>query len=250
MNYKRLALQVLNSLLNLAGLELIRMDKKYQNYINIRKTLSNAKAAGMSVGDYIDFTFNVPGATQLTVDKMIELGVFCNKINTVCEIGPGSGRYLEKTIDYCHPQRYEIYETAKAWRKWLGSRYPVIAYDADGATLSYTRSHSMDLVQAHKVFPGLKVFEIINYCFEMMRVCAPEGFIVFDLLTEECIKFELLPAWLEENASWPCAIIPSSVVENLFIKRGAELIGRFTIPMKPGVTEYFVFKNHLLRLAN
>lgn len=40
----------------------------------------------------------MPGATQATVDELRTLGVYEAKPNTVLEIGPGSGRYLEKTL--------------------------------------------------------------------------------------------------------------------------------------------------------
>jgi hypothetical protein len=234
----------LDKVLGMFGMELIRTDSDHQNYINLQKTLSDATAVGLSVGDYIDFAYNVPGATQHTVRKMSELGIFREKLDNVCEIGPGSGRYLEMTINTCHPKRYEIYETAINWRKWLAHKYAVIAHEADGITLAQTKSKSVNLVHAHKVFVGLTVLSIFTYFLEMLRVCAPEGYIVFDVLTENCFQGNLLNLWLEANPYWPVALIPERVVLDFFLQRGAELIGRFTIPMKPGVTDYFVFKRH------
>src|SRR5262245_3101601 len=71
-------------------------------FIPFEGTLEGAKRAGLSVGDYIDTVINkTPGATQSTIDQMVALGVFSGHIQSVVEIGPGSGRYLEKTIKIC-----------------------------------------------------------------------------------------------------------------------------------------------------
>jgi hypothetical protein len=243
-NFRQFVRRLLNTLLGMFGLELTRRDQRHENYLNLKKILADAEAAGLSLGEYIDAAFNEPGATDWTLEKMAELGVFSQKVNRVCEIGPGSGRYLERTITFCHPQIYEIYETAKEWRRWLAIKYSVIAHEADGETLSQTSSHSVDLVQAHKVFVGLKVFEIMHYFLEMIRVCAPGGYVVFDVLTENCFQMDMLGQWLDVNPYWPCALLLQSVVTAFFLCRGMELIGRFTIPMRPGITDYFVFRNH------
>ena len=88
--------------------------------------LAGAESAGMSLGDYIDMRSNVPGTTGATIDKMTELGVFFGKIDNVCEIDPGSGRYLEMVIDACRPEHHEIHETSNDWREWLVEKYKVI----------------------------------------------------------------------------------------------------------------------------
>jgi hypothetical protein len=45
----------------------------------------------------------------------LSLGVYSGAVNWVVEIGPGSGRYVEKTLSVCSPSRYEVYETATKW---------------------------------------------------------------------------------------------------------------------------------------
>ena len=89
---KRKLLDGANKVLNRAGLELVKKGTDFRDYIPFRKTLQDVEKSGLSLADYIDNNFNVPGTTQLTVDKMAELGVFNRKINRVCELGPGSGR--------------------------------------------------------------------------------------------------------------------------------------------------------------
>jgi hypothetical protein len=101
------------------GFEIIKKGNEFQDYIPWKQTLLDAEKSGLSLSDFIDNNYNVPGTTQLTIDKMKDLGVFEGRIQRVCEIGPGSGRYLEKVIDQCHPGYYEIYETSVSWRNWL-----------------------------------------------------------------------------------------------------------------------------------
>lgn len=100
---KKVVLDAINKVLRIADLQLIRHGRKPQDFIPFHKTLLAAENAGLSVGDYIDNSFNVPGSTQLTIDRMRELGIFDEKIGRVCEIGTGSGCYLEKTINACLP---------------------------------------------------------------------------------------------------------------------------------------------------
>lgn len=189
---KKLGFNKINSILVIAGLEITRRHSSYQNYIPFRKNMEEAKKAGLSIGDYIDLTYNVPGATQDTINQMVGIGVFNRPIERVCEIGPGSGRYLEKTQEICQPKYYEIYETSEEWRKWLVETYAVTAHIPDGRTLSQTRSHSIDLIHSHKVFPGLSILVILQYFLEMIRVVREGGCIVFDILSENCLSDSLV----------------------------------------------------------
>ena len=132
--------------------------------------ISAAAAAGLSVGDYVDVTYNVAGATQGTIDGMSGLGVFSAPVETVLEIGPGSGRYLEKVVRKCAPARYEIYETAQAWADYLERRHRVVRQPASGSSLSDTADASIDLVHAHKVFVCTPFLITCRYWLEMLRV--------------------------------------------------------------------------------
>ncbi|HZV45669.1 MAG TPA: hypothetical protein VFF90_14395, partial [Saprospiraceae bacterium] len=109
-SFRKKLLNNVNDMFAWSGFELVRKGGEFQDYIPWKQTLIDAEKSGLSLSDYIDNNFNVPGTTQLTIDKMKELGVFEGRLQRVCEIGPGSGRYLEKVIDLCHPVFYEIYE--------------------------------------------------------------------------------------------------------------------------------------------
>jgi hypothetical protein len=215
----------------------------YRNYIPFQETIAQAKKAGLSVGDYIDTKHNKSGATQETIDQMIDLGVFRNKIERICEIGPGSGRYLEKTLQVCSPAYYEIYETASDWEKWLVLTYNVIAQPTDGKTLSSTPSCSIDLVQAHKVLPGQPSLTICRYFGEMARVVRDGGKVVFDIVTESCLDDATLEKWFISESGYqhyPCLMAKQYAID-FFCKRGFSFDGSFFIPMKPGTTECLVF---------
>lgn len=235
-----------NSFLNRTGLELRSLNSPftdYRDYIPFQDTLEGATTAGLTVGDYIDRRFNVPGSTQDTIDRMAALGVFADPIEAVCEIGPGSGRYLAKTRDVCRPSRYEVYETAADWADWLATQYDVVVQPCDGVTLAATATASVDLVQAHKVMPGQPSLVICRYYEEMVRVVRPGGKIVFDIVTENCMTDDVLAQWLATGGGYqhyPC-LIPRQFTIDFFAARGVAFRGSFLVPMLPGKTECMVF---------
>lgn len=237
-----------NSLLGSVGFELVRRNpyEDYREYIPFHSTIAAAKQAGLSVGDYIDATSNVSGATQETFLYMKDLGVFDIPIKRVCEIGPGTGRYLEKVLQIAKPEYCEIYETAKNWETWLVKEYGVVAQPADGTSLSHTPSNSIDLVQAHKVLPGQPSLVVCRYFEEMARVVRRGGKVVFDIVTEECLDDSTLHDWWKTNAGYqhyPC-LVPKQFTIDFFLRRNFSCDGSFIVPMKPGKTEVFVFNNN------
>ncbi len=239
---KRKLLDGANRVLSSAGFELIKKGREFQDYIPFRYTLQEAEKSGLSVADYIDNNYNVPGTTQLTIDKMRELGAFDGKVSRICEIGPGSGRYLERVKAACNPEQYEIYETSRPWREWLVEKYHVVAQPTDGASLSSTPSKSVDLIHTHKVLYGNSILTIFRYMMEIARVVKDGGVAVFDLVTAECINNELMEKWVESGVDHAHSMTPRSVALDYFSSQGFKLSGTFIVPMAPGVTEYFVFK--------
>lgn len=215
-------------------------------FIPLQETLTAAAAAGLSVGDYIDSVMNgIPGATQATIDGMAKLGVFSGTIETVVEIGPGSGRYLEKTIAACHPQRYEAYETAAPWADYLRQTYPqAVVYAADGSTLAQTADRSVDLVHAHKVFSGINLLPVLGYWREMARVIRPGGYAVFDILTEVSLTPENIERWINSRlhtGAYP-ACVPRTACIGYFAAQGFEFAGSFPVPIGPASTDVLAFR--------
>lgn len=232
------------------GLEVRRRNRHdwsdTRNFIPFDETVEAAKRANLSVGDYIDGVMNrTPGATQATIDGMREHGVFKGPVRTVVEIGPGSGRYLEKTIAACQPQRYEVYETAECWASYVASKYPVVVQPTDGRSLAATPDGSADLVHAHKVFSGIPSLPTWIYWAEMSRVCAQGGHVVFDILSEACLDLDMLEKWVGsgvENGAYPAGM-PRGLALDYFSSSGFDNVGTFFVPMGTDyTTEVFVFR--------
>jgi hypothetical protein len=242
---------VINWALAPFGVRLVRKNgsahdwKKIDTFIPFEATLEAARSAGLSVGDYIDSVMNrIPGATQATIDEMSRLGVFSDKIETVVEIGPGSGRYLEKTLKACTPSRYEIYETAGLWADYVAEKYNVILQPTNGRSLAATPDSSADLVQAHKVFSATPFLTTARYWLEMCRVVRPGGFVVFDIVTEACMDPAAVNGWVSSqgvDSTYPAMVAHTTAVD-FFASQGLSLVGRFFIPMGPGKTEIYVFR--------
>jgi len=200
MSARSLAKEAMNWVIGPLGVEVVRKDRHdwsdTSNFIPIEDTLAGARRAGLSVGDYIDTVLNnIPGATQDTIDAMKRLGVFAAPVATVLEIGPGSGRYLEKTIAACSPGRYEIYETSLPWAAFLAREYRVIQQPTDGSALASTPDASCDLVHAHKVFSSIPFMPTVKYWGEMARVARGSAHIVFDIMTEACLDPATIRKW-------------------------------------------------------
>ncbi|WP_093607701.1 methyltransferase domain-containing protein [Streptomyces indicus] len=214
-------------------------------FIPFEATMRAARSAGLSVGDYIDEVMNgTPGATRSTIEELAARGVFAAGPDTVLEIGPGSGRYLELTLKECAPGRYEIYETAQPWADHLVETFGVVARPVAGFSLAPTPDASVDLVLAHKVFNTLTFLGTSRYFLEMARVVRPGGRIVFDAMTETCLGPDTMRAWAAEGGtghdSYPAAL-PRGTCVDLFASLGCELEGSFLAPMGVGTTEVLVF---------
>ena len=214
-------------------------------YIPFAETIADAARAKLSVGDYVDAIQGISGATQSTIDGMKRLGVFHKPIHALAEIGPGTGRYLEKTLRECSPGRCEIYETAGEWAAYLKKTFPVILQPTDGTSMQPTASASTDLVQAHKVFSTIPFIVTVRYWREMVRVARPGAHIVFDVMTENCLSPAVVEEWgrlgIPMHSSYPAAL-PYKVVVDFFAAHRVQLLGTFLSPMPPGETEVFVFR--------
>lgn len=236
---------MVNGVLRLVDLELKRREaeRAVQDFLPLQETIEAARKAGVSVGDYVDNRHGTDG-THLTIERMTELNVFGRGIDRVCEIGPGSGRYLEKIIRLCTPSCYEIYETAGDWAEWLVKQYGVISQRCDGKTLADTPSQSIDLVQAHKVFVCVPFFTTCGYLKEMARVVRPGGAVVFDIFTENCMDDETVEKWFSAGVysfNYDPSFMSKQYAIHFLSRRGLVFAGSFLVPLWPGLTECMVF---------
>jgi Methyltransferase domain len=240
---RKTAREILNATLRKYGFQLLRLGENVYilSFLPFKRTLKEARKAGLTVGNYIDGKFQVPGATQSTIDQLAKLGVFDGEVQRVCEVGPGSGRYLEQVQRLCAPRSYEIYETSREWSDWLVRSYYVTAHDADGTTLRDTATGSVDLVHAHKVYVYLPFVVTCRYFDEMIRIARPGGEIVFDIVSENCMADPTLEKWVASGIYYPC-IMPREFVIQRFARRNCSLRASFLAPLMPGQSEYLVFE--------
>ncbi len=238
--------KIINYILGVFKIKLIKIAHLKNNstglgYISAKKTVKNAQKEGLSVCDYVEKMWNQEGETQKVIDNMEKLGVFQNANPTICEIGAGTGRYIEKVVEKCNPKRYESYETAKDWTDWLKKEYDIISQDSDGFSLKNTDDNSIDLIHSHGVFVYLPFFDSLRYFKEIDRVASENSIIVFDCITEDCLDKKSLNKWLKSDYNFP-RILPEKYISDFFPSNKYNLIGNFFIPYGQGNSKYFVFK--------
>lgn len=235
--------KIINSILKLFNLKLIKASqhKNGLNYISAKETVESAKVENLSVCDYVEKLWGQVGETQNVINKMERFGVFKFDNPSICEIGAGTGRYLDKVLKKCNPSRYESYETASDWAQWLQDTYPIISQPTDGFSLKSTEDKSMDIIHSHGVFVYLKFLDNIRYFNEMVRTIKHQGLLVFDCYTEDCMSDKILDNWLESKHNFP-SVMPNDYIIDYFQQRDFRLIDTFLNAHGQGKSKYFVFK--------
>ena len=239
--------KITNLMLGLLNLKLVKTNHITSNsnnlgYISATETIKNANKEGLTVCDYVEKMWNQVGETDKIIDSMEKYGAFEYTNPAICEIGAGTGRYMDKVIEKCNPKRYESYETANDWSAWLQKEYPIISHPTDGFSLKFTSDNSIDIAHAHGVFVYLKFLDNIRYFNEIKRVIKPNGIIVFDCYTEECMTAELLNNWLQSQHNFP-VVLPNDYIISYFEKFNFKLVGNFFNAHGQGKSKYFVFKH-------
>ena len=112
---------------------------------------------------------------------------------------------------------------------------------ADGRTLRHTPSRSCGLVHAHGVFVYLNLLHTFEYFAEMIRVCRPQGSIVFDFYPAEEFDETTILRWLQYKDRYP-VVLPAMHLQSFFTNRGCHLVHQFDNPHGHGYSHYFVFR--------
>jgi hypothetical protein len=224
----------------MAGYELLPHRKNH--YIDAAETLRAAKREGRSVCEYVESIWGQQGATAGVIDEMTRAGSLA-PCDRVLEIGPGTGRYLERVLQHVAPRQYDVYEIDRGWASWLAATYgpTVIRQPTDGRTLRHTPSQSCGLVHAHGVFVYLPFLHIFEYFEEMSRVCAAVGYVVFDFFSDEQFDSSVIGRWLASLDRYP-VILPRAMVLKYFRDRGFTPIHEFETQYGHGYSRYVVFQ--------
>jgi SAM-dependent methyltransferase len=200
-----------------------------------------AKNEGLSVCDYVEKLWDKQGDTQAVIDNMAKAGALTPGLSQVLEIGTGTGRYLEKVVRDFHPQQYSSYETDPGWAQWLEQAYPVHSLQADGQSLGQTPDRSVNLVHAHGVFVYLPLMVSYRYWKEIWRVTADQGYVVFDIISEECLDKNQVQRWLDSGHNYPCFLGKDYVV-GVFAENGFQWCCEFSNRYGEGTSLYLVFQ--------
>jgi phospholipid N-methyltransferase len=212
-------------------------------YIGAQNTIQAAKQLNLSVRDYLEQLWDQQGCTERVIDHMRQAGCF-SECRRIVEIGPGTGRYLELVLRHASPQQYDIYETALDWAEWLEREYspPVVRQLADGYSLKQTPDNTCGLVHAHGVFVYLPLVHCFEYFLEMMRVCGPQGYIVFDYYSAQHFDSAMLMRCIQSGQRYP-VVLPDHTLQDFFRQRDFVPIQWFENKHGSGLSQYIVFRN-------
>ncbi len=239
---RRLLGHPVRALLGMAGYRLVPVRDRVGPYIDARETISAATARGLSVCEYVEELWDQRGVTDRVIAELKKNGSLSHT-DRVCEIGPGTGRYLERVIREVGPHTYDIYEIADDWAEWLSKTYspPVVRQPADGHTLSHTPSGSCGLVHAHGVFVSLPLLHAFEYFAEMARVCAPGGYVAFDIFLPSQFSASRIRKWLASPHRYP-VLLPIDGIEAFFAEHDFRPVHRFDSRHGEGFSTYLVFQ--------
>ena len=205
----------------------------------------DAQRKGLSLREWLEKKEGMAGRTDVLIDAIV------NTVNVhagghFCEIGPGTGGYLQKLIEKFRPLRYEFYEVNKALTNYIleNNKYEyctVVAQETDGRSLKETRTASQDVVSAYNVWSILgKYSNIYKYFLEMIRVCKTGGYVIFSTYTEDSYTERVLED--DNNVLNEWKVIPNSMIKNTFESRDMKLIRRFEIPYPNKIESLFIFQ--------
>ncbi|MBR8826524.1 MAG: methyltransferase domain-containing protein [Gomphosphaeria aponina SAG 52.96 = DSM 107014] len=240
MNFKK----VVKSVLKLMGYTISPKykQKKSTYYINASETVKAAKAQGKTVREYVEELWEQKGCTEKVIQEMKQIGAL-EQCDRICEIGPGTGRYLDLILLQVVPKKYEIYEVADDWAQWLVKNYAptVILQQTDGKSLKDTPDNSCDLVHAHGVFVYLPFLHCFEYFLEMTKICKQNGYVVFDFYADEDFDCTVIDNWLNYADRYP-VILPRKTVIKYFENLGFKLISEFKNKHGHSHSHYVMFQ--------
>lgn len=247
---KKILYEIISKTLSLFGYSL---KKSGLGYIDAKTTVKNAQKAGLSICDYREKELFEQtgqelrlGRTERIISRIDDV-VNLETCSHICEIGTGTGMYLEKILQLRYANRYENYETDIGWKNYLKNTYKddsgVLIYDADGKSLQQTASESCDLVHAHAVFVYLPLLLSLEYLHEAVRVCKNGGYIVFDAFIDDSFDYKSAKTWINGIHRFP-VILPQKILSGFISENNLELIETFDEIYGSTVSNYLVLRKN------
>jgi SAM-dependent methyltransferase len=145
--------------------------------------LEAAHRAGMDVNDYEErcLGWRVP---RPTLDELVY--PLLRPDSTVCEIGPGTGRWSRRILEQIPRGELYLVDTSPWIVRFLAGYFAgapnVRTYVNDGQSLPFEREAWLDLVFSANTFVGLKLGVILLYARDCARVLKAGGYAVVDYL--------------------------------------------------------------------
>jgi SAM-dependent methyltransferase len=233
-----------NRILNRFG---YKLETKGLEYLDPVTTVRAARDRNLDVCEYLE-GFNIAGVGRRRDAIIAALRPSLPQhLDAVLEIGAGTGMFLEKILDLCSPQTYEVYETSVGWVAHLEEQYSrrtqLRCYDCDGMTLRNTKTASVDAVFAHGVFVYLPLIVTFGYLEEAVRVLAPGGSLIFDCFLGERFGVDVIKQWQNDPYKWSFPVVISEGLIGDFADRyGLTLVNTFDIGYHASFSTYFVYR--------
>ena len=208
-------------------------------YIDCNTTVQAAQDADLTICEFVERLWDQYGQTKLILNRAAKHIDF-SEVNTVCEIGPGTGRYIKKTIERMGKvDNYTIYEIDKDWANWLETEYSISKREANGIDLQDEENTSIDFCQAHGVFVSLSMYNVLIYLKEMMRVTKSGGYLLFDYFDETSFSNNVGQIIIDNSIDYP-SIIPSGIIRNFLLENNCEIITEFNNKYGKGESKYIL----------
>lgn len=225
-----------------------RLARTGYGYLDAGTTVSAADAVGLSVCSYLESLEadqRKKGRRDRIVARMQRCGVF-ERSYRICEIGAGTGMFLEKVIEAAQPECYEVYETDPGWCAYLRDKFSTGRTrfqfrNADGTTLKETEAASCNLVHAHGVFVYLPVLQTLEYLREAARVLKPGGYLVFDCYLDHSFTLDSARKWLKSQWRFP-VIVPERLLLEFTAEIYLNLVENFTEIHGATSVNYLIFR--------
>jgi phospholipid N-methyltransferase len=233
-----------NRVLNRFGYQI---EAKGLQYFDPLRVVEEARSRRLSLCEYLE-RFNVGGVGRRRDAIVSALTQYIPKqLDTVLEIGAGTGMFLEKIIELYSPRKYEVYETALGWVKYLRTQYSnrvdLRCHNADGITLHNTKAESVDAVFAHGVFVYLPLIVTFGYLEEAVRVLTRTGVLVFDCFIAERFGIDTIRQWQNDPYKYKFpTTISQSLIGELAARSELTIAGTFDVKYHASNSTYFVLR--------